>query len=67
MTRLHVTPVQVFKIKMPYKQLGNRICSVIVIILASSVVGCVFEPPLDHTKDNKIGVFCFSAKHAASR
>jgi len=34
-------------------------------MLASSVVGHGFEPRLGHTKDYKICISCFSAKHAA--
>jgi hypothetical protein len=36
-------------------------------MLASSVVHLRFEPMSDQTKDNKIGICCFSAKHAALR
>ena len=36
-------------------------------MLASSAVDCVFEPWLGQTKDYKIGICCFSAKHAALR
>ena len=39
MIRLHVPPVQAFKIKMPYQQLGNRIGIVMVNDLASSALG----------------------------
>jgi hypothetical protein len=39
MIRLHVPPVQVFKIKMPYQQLGNRIGIVMVNDLTSSALG----------------------------
>jgi len=35
--------------------------------LASSVVDRGFEPRSGHTKDYKIGICCFSAKHAALR
>ena len=34
---------------------------------ASSVVDCGFEPRSGQTKDFKIGICCFSAKHAALR
>jgi hypothetical protein len=34
-------------------------------VLASSVVDRGFEPRSGHTKDYKIGICCFSAKHAA--
>jgi hypothetical protein len=36
-------------------------------VLASSTVDCVFEPRSSQTKDNTIGICCFSAKHAALR
>jgi hypothetical protein len=36
-------------------------------MLASSAVDCVFEPQLGKTKDYKIGICCFSTKHAALR
>ena len=36
-------------------------------VLASSVVDRGFEPWLGQTKDYKIGICCFSAKHAALR
>jgi hypothetical protein len=36
-------------------------------VLASSVVDPGFEPRSGQTKDNKIGICCFSAKHVALR
>jgi hypothetical protein len=36
-------------------------------VLASSAVDCGFEPRLGQTKEYKIGIYCFSAKHAALR
>ena len=36
-------------------------------VLAASVVDCGFEPRSDQTKHYAIGMFCFSAKHAALR
>jgi hypothetical protein len=36
-------------------------------VLASSVVDRGFEPRSDQTKDYKIGICCFSVKHAALR
>ena len=36
-------------------------------VLASSAVDHRFEPPLDQTKDDQIGMCCFLAKHAALR
>ena len=38
-----------------------------VCVLASSAVDRGFEPRSGQTKDYKIGICCFSAKHAASR
>jgi hypothetical protein len=45
----------------------NRIGGVIVSMLASSTVDRGFEPRSGQTKDYKIGIFCFSAKHTALR
>ena len=45
----------------------NRICGVIVGMLASSAVDRGFESRLGQTRDYKIGICCFSAKHAALR
>ena len=36
-------------------------------VLSSSVVDRGFEPQSGQTKDYKIGICCFSAKHAALR
>jgi hypothetical protein len=38
-----------------------------ILVLASSAVDRGFEPRSDQTKDYKIGICCFSAKHAALR
>ena len=45
----------------------NRIGSVMVNVLASSAVDRGFEPGSGQTKDYKIGIYCFSGKHAALR
>ena len=45
----------------------NRIGGVMISVLASSAVDRGFEPPSGQTKDYKIGLYCFSAKHAALR
>ena len=45
----------------------NHICGVMVQVLALSVVDRGFKPRSCQTKDYKIGMCCFSAKHAASR
>jgi hypothetical protein len=42
----------------------NRIGGVMVSTLASSEVDRGFEPWSGQTKDYKIGICCFSAKHA---
>ena len=47
--------------------LKDRIGGVMVSVLASSVVDHGFEPWSSQTKDYKIGICCFSAKHAALR
>ena len=46
---------------------SNRIGGVMVSVLASSVVDHGFKPWSCQTKDFKIGICCFSAKHAAIR
>ena len=43
----------------------NRIGGVMVSMLASSAVDRGFEHRSGQTKDYKIGICCFSAKHAA--
>ena len=45
----------------------NHIDGVMVSVLSSSVVDRGFEPRSSRTKDYKIGICCFSAKHAALR
>jgi hypothetical protein len=47
--------------------LFNRIGGVMVSVLASIAVDHGFEPRSGQTKDYKIGICCFSAKHTASR
>ena len=51
--------------KLYYITLVNRIDGVMVSVLASSVVDRGFEPQSGQTKDYKIGMCCFCAKHAA--
>jgi hypothetical protein len=46
---------------------ANRIGGVMISVLASSTVDRGFEPRSGQTKDYKIGICCFSAKHAALR
>ena len=50
-----------------YLNMRNRIDDVMVSELASSAVDRGFEPRSVQTKDIKIGICCFSAKHAALR
>ena len=45
----------------------NRIGGVMVSVLVSSAVDRGFESRSGQTKDYKIGICCFSAKHAALR
>ena len=47
--------------------LTNRIGGIMVSVLASSAVDRGFEPRSGQTKDYKIGICCFSAKHTALR
>jgi F0F1-type ATP synthase membrane subunit a len=50
-----------------YILIGNRIGAVMVRVLASSAVDRLFHPGSDQTKDFKIGMLGFSAKHASLR
>ena len=43
----------------------DRICGVMISVLASNAVDHGFESRSGQTKDYKIGICCFSAKHAA--
>jgi len=43
----------------------ERICGVMISVLASSAVDHGFESRSGQTKNYKIGICCFSAKHAA--
>jgi hypothetical protein len=45
----------------------NRIGGIMVSVLLSSAVDSGFEPWSGQTKEYKIGICCFSAKHAALR
>jgi hypothetical protein len=44
---------------------SDRISGIMVSVLASSAVDRGFEPQSGQTKNYKIGICCFSAKHAA--
>ena len=50
-----------------YCKQRNHIVGVIGIVLDSIAVGRGFEPRSGQTKDYKIGICCFSAKHAELR
>ena len=50
-----------------YKNKTNRIGGVMVSLIASSAVDRGFEPRSVESKDFKISICCFSAKHAALR
>ena len=50
---------------MTHKSNVNRIGGVMVSVLASSAVDLEFESRSGQMKDYKIGICCFSAKHAA--
>ena len=45
----------------------NRIGIILISVLALSAVDRGFEPRSGQTKDYKIGMCCFSARHAALR
>ena len=48
-------------------RIKTHIGGVMVSVLATSAVDRVFEPRSGQTEDYKIGICCFSAKHAALR
>ena len=50
-----------------YEHVLHSIDGVMVRVLASIVVDHVFEPRSGQTKDYKVGICCFSGKHAALR
>jgi hypothetical protein len=50
-----------------FQSATNRIGSVMVSVLAASAEDRGIEPRLGQTKENKIGICYFSAKHAALR
>ena len=45
----------------------NHVDGVIVIVLSLSAVDCGLKPRSGETTDDKIGIRCFSSKHAALR
>ena len=48
-------------------KIGNYIGSVMVSVLASSVIDCGYELRSCQTNEYRIGICCFSAKNAALR
>jgi len=50
-----------------FKNKANGISGVMVSLLTSSTVDRAFEPRSTGQTNNKIGICCFSAKHAALR
>ena len=61
---IHLPPIRYLLSINPFIILFNRIGGVMVSVIASSVVDRGFEPRSSQTKDYKIGVCCFFAKHA---
>jgi hypothetical protein len=62
----HHCPVSSHRLKM-CTYFGQRIRDVLVNMLILSAVDCRFEHRSGQTKDYKIGICCFSSKHAALR
>ena len=58
---------QIYCYKNIFRFRTHCIGGVMVSVLASSAVDRGFEPRSGQTKDYKIGICCFSAKHAALR
>ena len=59
-------PLGIFKLFLLLKTI-QRIGDVMVSVLASRAVDRGFEPRSDHTKDYKIGMCCYFAKHTSLR
>ena len=55
----------VFNLSLPYISFVKSMNILHKNVLTSSVVDRGFEPRLGQTKDYKIGICCFSGKHAA--
>ena len=53
--------------KLSYLLRYNRISGVMVSVLAWSAVDRGFKPRSSQTKDYKVGICCYSAKHVALR
>jgi hypothetical protein len=56
-----------FRLKKEFKKNWERIGSGMVSVLPSSGIDCGLEPRSGQTKEYKIGICCFSDKHAALR
>jgi hypothetical protein len=63
----HIIIVTVHDVNRRHQPSFNRIGGVMVSVLTSSAVDREFESWSGQTKDYKIGICCFSAKHAALR
>jgi hypothetical protein len=63
-THIAYRPISHFVLNILYT---NRIGGVVVSVLASREVDRGFDPRSGQTKDCKIGICCFSAKHVALR
>ena len=59
--------IQPLCLSVSYLKGRNSIGGVMVSVLASGAVDRGFELRSDQTKDYKIGIYCYSAKHAALR
>jgi hypothetical protein len=73
-TRTFIYPQYRVLVKNKFSKLNELFCNykyriggVIVGMLGSSAVDSEFEPRSGHTKDNTIGICCFSAKHTTLR
>ena len=64
---MNIHSVEFIYILFEYESDVNRIGGVMVSMLASGAVDRVFNPQLGQTKDYKISICCFSAKHTALR
>ena len=67
MTLLSIHFICVYLIFHDFHSGKNRLGGVMVSVLASSAGDRGFDPRSGQTKDFKIGICCFSAKHAALR
>jgi hypothetical protein len=63
--RHKITLFAILNVILTFLQHFNRICCVMVSVLASISIDCGFKPRSGQTKDCEISICCFSAKHAA--